>query len=73
MTATPPDASTGSPPTGAAAKPLRGLPDLLELAAAVAASTGARAEVPLLTEIAGRTGASRLLKTAKRLHTVLQS
>ncbi|XVU25648.1 DUF6493 family protein [Actinoplanes sp. CA-054009] len=49
----------------------RGLPDLLELATQVATATGVRAELPPLAEAATRKGSSRLVKEAKRLHSVL--
>ncbi|MFC7532839.1 DUF6493 family protein [Actinoplanes sp. GCM10030250] len=49
----------------------RGLPDLLELSTQVARTAGARAELPELATVAGRSGSSRLVKEAKRLHTVL--
>ncbi len=49
----------------------RGLPDLLELATLVASGIGAKDEISELTEMAARRGSSRLLKEAKRLHTVL--
>jgi hypothetical protein len=49
----------------------RGLPDLLELATQVASGIGTKAEIPGLTEMAAERGSSRLLKEAKRLHSVL--
>ncbi|XVV12946.1 DUF6493 family protein [Actinoplanes sp. CA-131856] len=49
----------------------RGLPDLLELATQVATTTGVRAELPPLTKAATQKGSSRLVKEAKRLHSVL--
>ncbi|GIE36525.1 hypothetical protein Ait01nite_095700 [Actinoplanes italicus] len=55
-------------PTGA-----RGLPDLLELATRAATSTGARDEVPGLTQIAARGGGSRSVREAKRLQAVLSA
>ncbi|MFI5846056.1 DUF6493 family protein [Catenuloplanes sp. NPDC051500] len=49
----------------------RALPDLLELAAQVAPAAGAKGSFPQLDVVAGRTGASRLVREAKRLHSVL--
>jgi hypothetical protein len=49
----------------------RGLPERLELASQVAATAGARDEVPGLAAVAARKGASRLLREARRLHSVL--
>ncbi|GAA1641090.1 DUF6493 family protein [Actinoplanes couchii] len=49
----------------------RGLPDLLELATLVAGRAGPRAEVPGLSDVAARTGSSRLVKEARRLSAVL--
>lgn len=49
----------------------RGLPETLELASQIAALTGARDDVPGLSELADRKGSSRLLKEARRLRSVL--
>ncbi|MEU8821879.1 DUF6493 family protein [Actinoplanes sp. NPDC048796] len=49
----------------------RGLPDLLELATQVATTIDVRTEIPPLTEFAAQKGGSRLVKEAKRLHSVL--
>jgi hypothetical protein len=49
----------------------RGLPELLELASQVAATVGARDDVPGLAALAGRKGASRLLQEGRRLRSVL--
>ncbi|MFF5080793.1 DUF6493 family protein [Actinoplanes sp. NPDC000266] len=49
----------------------RGLPDLLELATQVATATGIRTELPPLAEAATQKGSSRLVKEARRLHSVL--
>ncbi|WP_307868045.1 DUF6493 family protein [Micromonospora sp. C95] len=52
----------------AAPTPPRGLPDLLTLAAETATATGVRIEVPGLADIAGRSGSTRLVTEARRLH-----
>ncbi|GAB3838791.1 DUF6493 family protein [Dactylosporangium cerinum] len=49
----------------------RGLPDLLTLASAAAAASGSRGEVPGLAELAARTGSTRLVVEARRLHRTL--
>ncbi|GAA4602713.1 hypothetical protein BJY16_004339 [Actinoplanes octamycinicus] len=49
----------------------RGLPDLLELSTQVAGAVRARSAIPGLAEIAARPGTTRLVKEAKRLHSVL--
>lgn len=49
----------------------RGLPDLLELATGVAVAVGARGPVDGLAAAATRKGGSRLIREAKRLHTVV--
>jgi hypothetical protein len=49
----------------------RGLPDLLTLAATAAAASGSRGDVPGLAELAARTGSTRLVVEAKRLHRTL--
>ncbi|BCJ46647.1 hypothetical protein GCM10010168_38300 [Actinoplanes ianthinogenes] len=49
----------------------RGLPDLLELSTQVAGAVHARTEIAGLAEVAARTGSTRLVKEAKRLHSVL--
>lgn len=55
------------------AQPPRGLPDLLELACLAAAATGARDEVPGLSEVADRKGTNRLVGESRRLRSVLTS
>jgi hypothetical protein len=49
----------------------RGLPDLLELATHAATSLGIRADVPHLADLSRRSGDSRMLREAKRLHATL--
>ncbi|AGZ42049.1 DUF6493 family protein [Actinoplanes friuliensis] len=49
----------------------RGLPDLLELAAQTAGALGVTAELDGLADVASGPGTTRLVKEAKRLHTVL--
>ncbi|WP_327001611.1 DUF6493 family protein [Dactylosporangium sp. NBC_01737] len=49
----------------------RGLPDLLTLATTAAAASGSRGDVPGLTELSARTGSTRLVVEAKRLHRTL--
>ncbi|MEV6810821.1 DUF6493 family protein [Micromonospora sp. NPDC051296] len=49
----------------------RGVPDLLTLATETATATGVRIEVPGLAEVAGRSGSSRLVTEARRLHRAL--
>ncbi|MFG1918348.1 hypothetical protein [Micromonospora sp. NPDC048898] len=51
----------------AAPKAPRGTPDLLTLAAEAAGSTGTRADVPGLADVAARGGSSRLVTEARRL------
>ncbi|MEU6077807.1 DUF6493 family protein [Micromonospora sp. NPDC047074] len=57
----------------AAAKPARGVPDLLSLAAETATTTGVRIEVPGLGDVAGRGGTSRLVTEARRLHRAIDT
>ncbi|WP_019631545.1 DUF6493 family protein [Actinomadura atramentaria] len=54
------------PPRGTRAP--HGLPDLLTLASRIAETAGHRADVPALAEVAGRGGATRLVREAARLH-----
>ncbi|WP_157529829.1 DUF7824 domain-containing protein [Microtetraspora niveoalba] len=54
------------PPAGE--RPRAGLGDLLAVGARAAALTGARADIPELTEVATRHGRSRLVEEARRLH-----
>lgn len=62
----PPLLTSGRPATG-----LRGLGDLLALAADCAERTGAHGELTGLAEVADRKGASRLVTQARRLRTAL--
>ncbi|MQY07785.1 DUF6493 family protein [Actinomadura macrotermitis] len=48
-----------------------GLPDLIAVAAETAETTGARAGIPGLADVAGRGGASRLVREAARLNGLL--
>ncbi|MBO1332533.1 DUF6493 family protein [Streptomyces sp. VRA16 Mangrove soil] len=50
---------------------LRGLADLLALAADCAERTGERGTIPGLAEVAARKGSSRLVAQARRLHTAI--
>jgi hypothetical protein len=50
---------------------VRGVPDLLELATQVAVTLGARTEIPGLSDVATRPGASRLTREARRLQSTL--
>ncbi|MEV4511087.1 DUF6493 family protein [Dactylosporangium sp. NPDC049525] len=49
----------------------RGLPDLLTVASTAAAASGSRGDVAGLAELAARTGSTRLVVEAKRLHRTL--
>ncbi|BBH70575.1 hypothetical protein ACTI_72600 [Actinoplanes sp. OR16] len=50
----------------------RALPDLLEIASQVAVALGVKGDpVPGLTEVAGRGGSTRVVKEARRLHSIL--
>ncbi|MFY1576297.1 DUF6493 family protein [Verrucosispora sp. WMMD703] len=55
----------------AAPTPPRGVPDLLTLAAETATTTGVRIDVPGLADLAGRSGSSRVVTEARRLHKAL--
>jgi hypothetical protein len=55
----------------AAPDPPRGTPDLLQLAAKVAAGAGARTELATVAAVAARGGAGRLVVEARRLQRVL--
>ncbi|MFV0137294.1 DUF6493 family protein [Streptomyces sp. HMX87] len=57
--------------TGRAAPPVRGLGDLLAVAAECAERSGARGELPHLDGAADRGGSSRLVTQARRLRTAL--
>ncbi|MCX4472557.1 DUF6493 family protein [Micromonospora sp. NBC_01655] len=59
------------PPLLAARTPPRGLPDLLTLAAETATGTGVAIEVAGLAEVAGRSGTTRMVTEARRLHRVV--
>ncbi|WP_304523795.1 DUF6493 family protein [Actinoplanes sp. DH11] len=50
---------------------VRAVPDLLDLAGQVAATLGARDEIPGLTAAASRSDSTRLAKEARRLHNIL--
>ncbi|MEU5319048.1 DUF6493 family protein [Streptomyces sp. NPDC021056] len=63
------DLATGGP-DGQAAK-VRGLGELLAVAAECAERSGARGELPHLTRVADRRGSSRLVTQARRLHGAL--
>ncbi|MFF3877744.1 DUF6493 family protein [Streptomyces sp. NPDC001978] len=60
-------------PAGSAGRsvPARGLGDLLAVAAECAERSGARGELPHLSQTAGRRGSSRLVSQARRLHDAL--
>lgn len=49
----------------------RGLPDLLTVASTAAAASGLRGEVPGLADLAARSGSTRLVVEARRLHKTL--
>lgn len=49
----------------------RGLPDLLTVASTAAAASGSRGDVPGLAELAARSGSTRLVVEARRLHKIL--
>ncbi|MEV0390218.1 DUF6493 family protein [Nonomuraea sp. NPDC050643] len=53
-------------------KPRTGLSDLLALGVKTATHTGARAVIPGLAEVAARTGSSRFVQEARRLHQEIQ-
>jgi hypothetical protein len=57
--------------TGETAAPVRGLADLLAVAAECAERTGAHEELPHLARTAERRGSSRLVTQARRLHSAL--
>lgn len=63
------DLATGGP-DGQAAK-VRGLGELLAVAAECAERSGARGELPHLARLADRRGSSRLVTQARRLHGAL--
>ncbi|MDH6123470.1 DUF6493 family protein [Kitasatospora sp. GP82] len=52
-------------------EPVRGVPELLSLAADCAARIGATGPLPVVEALAAQHGSSRLLKEARTLHTVL--
>ncbi|MFJ5773783.1 DUF6493 family protein [Streptomyces sp. NPDC093094] len=59
------------PAADSSARPVRGLAELLAVAAECAERNGAREEVPHLAEAAARRGSSRLVTEARRLHRAL--
>ncbi|GAA2888184.1 hypothetical protein GCM10010517_52120 [Streptosporangium fragile] len=58
---------------GTGEKPGAGLGDLLAVAVKAATLTGARADIPALAAVAGRGGAGRPVREARRLQAVISA